>query len=229
MGKNMTLHIQHCTKKDVDKHIKIYPSTKIYFGDYPYRVCIKGPGHPHPDYDPNMHWEVTDFLRTTNMFYKRELHTPKSRNIYFSLWDDFLWFVNWMSDYIDSVHVPVSEQHILDMHTPGLVLRDQNWYRKFDTRIEFSVGLPTSWKHRPEVNKDQDLRSSIYNFVQTNFEDYRFSITDNSIYSKWFYNYLYCDMKEWKDLEAFAFLSFKHNIRTVDKIKLFSELTLYDK
>lgn len=218
----MTLHIQHCTKKDVDEHIKIVPSTKIYFGDYPYRVKIKGFGHPHPTYDPHYHWDITDFLRTANLFYKRELHNSGGRNIYFAIWDDFVWFVNWMSDYVSEVHVPISTQHILDMHTPGLILRDKLWHGKYNFRVEFSMmheRYPVNkFLQKKEVAADE--REKIYRFVETNFDSYRFSNKE----TRWFYNYLYCDQEEWNALEGFANLSFKKSIRLVDKIKLFSEL-----
>lgn len=220
MGKDMTLHIQPCTKEHIDEHIKIVPSTRIYFGDYPYRVKIAGPGHPHPNYDPNFHWDITDFMRTANLLYKRELHNTAGRNIYFALWDDFIWFVNWMSDYVSEVHAPINEQHILDMHTPGIVLRDKLWHGRFNFRVEFSMMR----QRDPVTFNMQEVpmgeREKIFHFIETNFEDYRFSNKD----TKWFYNYLYCDQEEWNALEGFANLSFKHSIRLVDKIKLFSEL-----
>jgi len=165
-------------------------------------------------------WDITDFMRTANLLYKRELHNTAGRNIYFALWDDFIWFVNWMSDYVSEVHTPINEQHILDMHTPGIVLRDKLWHGRFNFRVEFSMMR----QRDPITFNMQEVpmgeREKIFHFIETNFEDYRFSNKD----TKWFYNYLYCDQEEWNALEGFANLSFKHSIRLVDKIKLFSEL-----
>ena len=214
MGKTMTLHIQHCTKNDLDEHIELFPSTRIFYGDYPYRVDIKGPGHPHPDFDPHLHYEITDFLRSSNMFYCRQNLNVAGRRIYFGLHNDFLWFVNWMSEFIDSVHAPISEQHILDMHTPGLVLRDMLWHSKFDQRVEFSKSF------RSNMMSDLFSTKALMQFVKTNFEDYRWSTTKWD----WHYNYLYCNSQEYTELEGFINLTFKRSIRRTDKLKLFCEL-----
>ena len=211
MGKTMTLHIQHCTKNDLDKHINLYPSTRIFYSDYPYRADIKGPGHPHPDFDPHYHYEITDFLRSSNMFFCRQNHNTAGRRIYFGLHNDFLWFVNWMSEYIDSVHAPISEQHILDLHTPGLILRENLWHSRFNQRIEFSKSF---------INRKEFSTKALMQFVEANFEDYRWATTKWD----WHYNYLYCDSAEYTALEGFINLTFKKVIRRTDKLKLFHEL-----
>tara|TARA_Y100001972_G_scaffold108811_1_gene139122 strand:+ start:232 stop:867 length:636 start_codon:yes stop_codon:yes gene_type:complete len=211
----MTLHIQHCTKNDFDKDIELLPSTRVFYNDYPYRVDIKGPGHPHKDFDPHFHYEITDFLRTSNMFFCRQNLNVAGRRIYFGLYDDFLWFVNWMSDYIRTIHAPVSEQHILDLHTPGLILRDKLWHSQFDQRLEFSK----SYVRLGSQSKEYSTKA-LMEFVKTNFEDYRWATTKWD----WHYNYLYCNSAEFTDLEGFINLSFKKLIRRTDKLKLFNEL-----
>jgi len=214
----MTLHIQHCIKKELPEHVELLPSTKVYFGEFPYRVRIKGPGHPHKDYDPHFHYDITDFMRSSNMFYKRELQSSGGRNIYFALYDDLMWFVNWMGDSVEAVHGPLSEQHILDMHTPGLIIRENNWYKDFDYRVEFNTPVPRTYStHQPATQ--EEVRHLI-NWVHDNFDNYRWGTVD----FKWFYNYLYCDYNEYNDLRAICNLQFKKLIRREDKIKLFSEL-----
>ena len=211
MGKHMTLHIQHCTKNDIEDHIELLPSTRIFYNDYPYRVDIKGPGHPHPDFDPHFHYEITDFLRVSNMFFCRQNLNVAGRRIYFGLHNDFLWFVNWMSDFVKCIHAPISEQHILDLHTPGLILRDKFWHSQFDQRIEFSKSF---------VNRNEFSTNALMKFVDSNFDNYRWSTTRWD----WHYNYLYCNSAEYTDLEGFINLTFKKAIRRTDKLKLFNEL-----
>lgn len=213
----MALSIRHCNKDQFGPKIKVLPSTKIYFNDYPYRVDIVGPGHPHPDYDPHMHYEISDFMKSCNMLWKRELHSEKGRCIYLGTYDDVLWLCNWMEPYIKAVHGPLNDEHVSCLYTPGLLLREKLFYSRYDYRIEFASA---PWRHTSNDTTTKENLLALQDFVTQNFDDYRWSTNDFS----WYYSYLYCKEKEFKEIEGFMMLSFKHMFRYKDKVKLFSEL-----
>lgn len=214
----MTLNLQHCNKKDFDAHIKLYPSEKIYYDEYPYRVDIKGPGYPDPLFDPEYHYEITDFMRSCNMFYKRESHTQSGRRIYFGLYDDLLWFTNFMGDNVKAIHGPVSKDHITLMSLPGVILRNNLFFGKYDYRVELYTH--NHWNRSTRSVFTQDHVDAVIKFVEANFDQYRWGTKE----FKWFYNYLYCTKEEYDALEGFINLQFKHMIRWRDQVVLFSEL-----
>lgn len=211
----MSSTIKLCNKNQFDQHIKLIPSTKIYFNEYPYKVDIKGPGYPHPDYDVDMQYEVTDFMKTCNMFYKREYQSSLGRSIYLGSHDDLLWLTNWMGKHITTVHAPVSDKHLSYLQTPDTVLRNNLFYGQYDYRIEFCV--KKRWKSDEDINVST---KNLLNFVSENFEDYRWSTS----YFVWYYNYLYCKKEEYDQIKGYLALTFKDLITEQIETKLFSDL-----
>lgn len=210
----MALSIPLCNKSQFNSNIELIPSTKIYYDNYPYKVDIKGPGYPHPNYDPHLHYEISDFMKTCGMFWKRERNVRAGRSIYLGSYDDVLWLTNWMCEHISAVHGPVSDEHMSCLFTPGLVLREKLFYNEFDCRIEFFTGGIRG----PKMSSDE--QNTLKSFVEQNFEKHRWSTT----YFNWYYNYLYCTQDEYNELEGFLNLSYKRWITYKEKVVLFSEL-----
>ena len=222
----MSSAIKLCNKKDFDKHIEIIPSTTIYFNVYPYKVDIKGPGYPHPDYDVDMQYEITDFMKTCNMFYKREYQSKLGRSIYLGSHEDLMWLTNWMGKHIRAVHGPVSDKHLLHLRAPSIVLRNNLFYRRYDYRIEFYVkkqwnrwGSNFTFTPKSEQEADDSIKN-LLKFVAENFDDYRWA-TGTFV---WYYNYLYCKKEEYDQIKGYLALTFKDLITEQVETKLFSDL-----
>lgn len=211
MAKIMPLNIDCIQPGQFDANIEIFPSDRIYFNDFPYRIKINGPGWPHPNYDHQLHFEITQFMKSCNMFWKRELNKQAGRSIYLPTYDDVLWFCSWKGEHVESVHGPISDKHVAALFTPGLSIRENKYFNKYDYRIELWFGLSSSPSSKCSAIKD---------LIEMNLEDFRWNNTDFN----WYYNYLYCHYDEFKEIEGFFNLSFKNFAVRYDKVKLFSEL-----
>lgn len=218
----MSSTIKLCNSSQFDSHIELIPSTKIYFYEYPYKVDIKGHGYPHPDYDPDLQYEITDFMKSCNMFYKREYQSSSGRSIYLGSYDDLMWLTNWMSHHVKAVHGPISDLHLSYLQSTSTVLREKLFYNNYNYRIEFAIRRRIRWPGSyiiPSEPSDRRL-DNLVDFVSQNFDDYRWSTTSFG----WYYNYLYCNKSEFDEVNGFLTLSFKDIITKQTEIKLFSEL-----
>jgi hypothetical protein len=60
----------------------------------------------------------------------------------------------------------------------------------------------------------------IQDFVSANFTDYRWQHHSDT----WYYNFLYCDSKEYEELKGYVAMSFGKHIRQTQSVSLLSEL-----
>lgn len=210
----MNSQLQVLTRKDFVSNISIAPSDRVYFNEYPYRVDLEAPQHPHPLHDPAAHWYVTDLMRTSNMFWKRERRSAFKRSIYLGDIDDVKWLCNWAGEQVTRVVGPVSKKHVNILTNDDHILRSALFHGKFDYRVELSF-----FQHPVSQNRTAMI-NEIMDFVKNNFEDYRWSHN----HLKWYYNFLYCSQKEYKDLEGFINISFGSCISEHRPVYLLSRL-----
>jgi hypothetical protein len=206
--------LQILTKKDFDSSISIAPSDRVYFGEYPYRVDIHAPQHPHPKHDPIAHFAVTDIMRTSMIWRKRERSSTYKRSIYLANLQDVKWLCNWVPEQVTRIVGPVSKKHLSILTHEDYILRQSLFYGKYNYRVELSFfQAPYNINRRPKINEIMD-------FVLQNFEDYRWSHN----HQKWFYNFLYCNEKEFNALQGFMNISFGNCIKDHRPVYLLSQL-----
>jgi hypothetical protein len=206
--------LQILTKKDFDSSISIAPSDRVYFGEYPYRVDIHAPQHPHPKHDPIAHFAVTDIMRTSMIWWKRERSSTYKRSIYLANLQDVKWLCNWVPEQVTRIVGPVSKKHLSILTHEDYILRQSLFYGKYNYRVELSFfQAPYNMNRRPKINEIMD-------FVLQNFEDYRWSHN----HLKWYYNFLYCNEKEFNALQGFMNISFGNCIKDHRPVYLLSQL-----
>lgn len=208
-----TITVQLCDKDDFDSSIKLYPCDRIYFGEYAYRVDMDGPQHPHPAHDPIAHWLVSDIMRTSGMYWKRERKSRNRRSIYLGSYDDVKWLCNFAPVGVSRVLGPMSHEHVGILNDDDVILRSALFYGKFDFRTELTFFNHVGAERKTIINE-------IMKFVSANFDDYRWGHST----SHWFYNYLYCKEKEYNELKGFINISFGNYIREEKSVKLLSQL-----
>ena len=143
----MNSQLQVLTRKDFDSNISIAPSDRVYFNEYPYRVDLEAPQHPHPLHDPAAHWYVSDLMRTSNMFWKRERRSAFKRSIYLGDIEDVKWLCNWASEQVTRVVGPVSKKHIN-------MLKNNDHIFNHNGCISESIENQLDWKYIESTPKD---------------------------------------------------------------------------
>ena len=209
----MSSTLQLCNKQDFDSSIIIKPCDRVYFGEYPYRVDIDKPQYPHKDHDPVANWLVTDIMRSSSMYWKRERRSTYRRSIYLGDYGDVKWLCNWAKDDVTRVLGPVSKEHVSLLYNDDTILRQGLFYGKYNYRTELTFWNHVGLDRKPVINEIMD-------FVFANFTEYRWGHRSPN----WFYNYLYCTQDEWKELEGFVNIAFGKYIREMKTVSLLSEL-----
>jgi hypothetical protein len=209
----VTIKVHLCDKKDFAPSVIITPSDRIYFGEYPYRVDIDGPQHPDPRHDPMSHWLVSDIMRSSGMYWKRERKSKNRRSIYLGTYDDVKWLCNVVPVPITRILGPVSYEHVSLLNSDDTILRQGLFYGKYNYRTELTFWTHVGTNRKPVINEIMD-------FVFANFSDYRWGHRAQN----WFYNYLYCNKEEWEELELFINIAFGKYIREKKQVSLLSEL-----
>jgi len=213
-GNHMSLQLQLCNKKDFNPSISILPSDRIYFGEYPYRIDIDSPQHPHPDHDPIANWLVTDIMRQSGMYWKRERKSKYRRSIYLGDYQDVQWLTNWIDTGVTRILGPLSQKHVDLIQDDEIILRPALFYGKYNHRIELSFMYLRGNTDKKVIVKE------IQDFVSANFTDYRWQHHSDT----WYYNFLYCDSKEYEELKGYVAMSFGKHIRQTQSVSLLSEL-----
>ena len=210
----MNSQLKVLTRKDFDSSINIRPSDRVYFNEYPYRIDIEAPQHPHPKHDPIAHYAITDIMRSSNMFWRRERRSAFKRSIYLGDIEDVKWLCNWAGEQVTRVVGPISKNHVSMLTSQNCILRSALFYGKYNYRLELSFfQLPFTANRSTKINEIMD-------FVSNNFEDYRWSHN----HLKWYYNFLYCSEKEYNALQGFINISFGNCIRDHRPVYLLSRL-----
>lgn len=210
------LQLKLCSRDQIDASILIKPSDRVYFNEYPYRVDIDAPMHPDPNFDPVAHYYITDIMRSSNIYHKRERQSSNRRSIYLRSYADVLWLCSWGKEYVTRVVGPVSNAHVDLLHDKSYVLKDSLFFGKFNYRVEFNM---IRYKRGVSVNGTNEI-DAIVDFVSLNFEDYRWS---NRSFA-WFSNYLYCNKDEYNSLAGFMKISFSRWMAGTHAVVLLSQL-----
>lgn len=217
--KLMSSQLQLCNNKKIDASIAVCPSDRIYYNEYPYRVDIYRPAHPNPKHDPFDNYYITDIMRSSNMFWKRERSTHNKRSIYLGSYDDVVWLCAWGKEQVSRVVGPISKKHLALLHDDNYILRQSLFHGKFDGRVEFNMYTLTG-TIGPRLDVRRQLIKDLKEFVDTNFANHRWG---NRSYS-WFCNYLYCDFDEYTELEGYIKILFGQAIADTRKVALMSQL-----
>ena len=187
--------------------VPVVPSTRIFYTNYPYRIDFVGGRY---DYDPDSHYLLNCFLAKNNIENNRSYLSESCRSIYFRKYEEVeLVCLNFSNDIV-KVCGPCSKKHLnlLKTKTDTLVLREKLFFNKFDTRLEFIS------RH------DKNNVDFILQCVNANLSNYRWLISGD----KWFYNFLYCNKKEFDQVFPFLVLSLDRYIlkNTIEYVRLIS-------
>jgi|TARA_R110000868_G_scaffold231137_1_gene484494 hypothetical protein len=191
---------------------EVTPSDRIYFDDYPYKICFEG-NHYH--YDVTMYTDLIAQLQLLGWHYRIQ-NSQSNINVYLpdiKYLDSIITYFQ-HTDVITSLHGPTTPEHVeaLQDNTTEYVYRNKYWYNKYNIKIElFRSGYK---KPQDEFRaQGQDLKE----FIAGSFGSYRLF---DSYTTNWSVNYLWLTQEEFDQGYPFLKLSYGDLIDKIQKVRL---------
>lgn len=209
--------LQHWSNKNLIalgrefKGIKVNPSDKKYFGDYQYKLTLKG---NHICYDIQMYKDLHQALNSAGWWYRIQA-TSKNINVYVN---DTSYLDNVIdtfkdTNFITGLYGPINEAHIesLQDRNTEYVYRNKYWYNKYNIKISFR--RIHSGSYEDKVQQGKEFRD----FIKGSFDNFRLfdDYTDS-----WYQNYLWLTQEEYNQGYPFLKLSYGNLIDKIQTIKL---------
>ena len=202
-----------------EKQHLVTPSLKIYYDEYPYKLVLHG---------NIIKYDIARF----SAFYKavqsrtwryREQWTQKSCNYFFTDLDVVLELVEEFPDLLQSIHGPISEQHIdsilgIDATT---CFRKNKWYNKYDVKISFFSNQRYANRIRTDY-EEIEYKKELTEYINNSYNNAKW-YTNNSA-GTWWCNYLYCTKEEHREIVPFLKLSYGDMIEEITVCKVINNV-----